>query len=274
MSSEPGVPEYRVDTFTPRLSRWVIFVFVINEGNRVQNQLRQMAALRVPDAEISPDFVVADGGSTDGSMDSDFLRSVSVRALLTKRSPGALSTQMRMAFDFALKEGYEGVLVIDGNGKDGVEAIPKFVETLRQGFDHVQGSRYLPGGIHENTPFLRHWAVNFVHAPLLSLAARFHYTDTTNGFRAYSARLLQDPRLAIFRPVFRAYELHYYLAIEAPRLGFKGIEIPVSRRYPKGDAPSKIKGFKGNLKVLVTLLSCCVHKYSLHPGSPESPRGA
>ena len=229
----------------------------------MQTQLRQMADLRTVNAEMFPDLLVADGGSTDGSLDPNFFRGVSVRALLTKRSSGALSTQMRMAFDYALQEGYEGVIVMDGNGKDGVEAIPRFVEALQQGYDHVQGSRYLPGGFHENTPFLRHWAVNLLHAPLISLAARFYYTDTTNGFRAYSARLLQDSRLAIFRPVFQAYELHYYLAIEAPRLGFKGTEIPVSRRYPKGAVPSKIKGWKGNIKVLMTLLNCCLHKYRL-----------
>ena len=37
---------------------------------------------------------------------------------------------------------------------------------------------------------------------MLSLAARFRWTDTTQGFRAYSAALLRDPRLAIFRDVF------------------------------------------------------------------------
>jgi dolichol-phosphate mannosyltransferase len=271
MNNELGVPDYRVDAFAPRSSRWAVFVFVINEGERGRGQLRQMAALREPNSEMFPDILVADGGSTDGSLDPIFLRGVSVRALLTKQSSGALSTQMRMAFNYALKEGYEGVIVIDGNGKDGVETIPRFVEALQQGYDHVQGSRYLSGGFHENTPFLRHWAVNLFHAPLVSLAARFHYTDTTNGFRAYSARLLQDPRLAIFRPVFRAYELHYYLAIEAPRLGFRGIEIPVSRRYPKGAVPSKIKGWKGNIKVLLTLLECCFHKYRLpRSAQPES----
>ena len=261
MNSELGVPVYEAEVFAPRKGRWAVCVFVINEGERIQAQLRQMAALRAEGPDAFPEILVADGGSTDGSLGAEFLRSVSVRALLTKRSAGALSTQMRMAFDYILKEGYDGCVVLDGNGKDGVEAVMSFVDALQQGFDHVQGSRYLPGGVHENTPLLRHLGVQILHAPLISLAAGFHYTDTTNGFRAYSAALLRDPRLSLFRPVFKAYEMHYYLAIEAPRLGFKCRELPVRRVYPKGEVPSKIKGLKGYVRILQTLAKCCLGTY-------------
>ena len=48
-----------------------------------------------------------------------------LRALLIKRGPGKLSAQMRMAMSFALDEGYEGIIVVDGNGKDDVAAIPR-----------------------------------------------------------------------------------------------------------------------------------------------------
>ena len=35
---------------------------------------------------------------------------------------------MRMAFAWALSEGYEGVVVVDGNGKDSIERIPNFIK--------------------------------------------------------------------------------------------------------------------------------------------------
>jgi dolichol-phosphate mannosyltransferase len=149
---------------------------------------------------------------------------------------------MRMAFDFAINQGYEGVVIVDGNGKDDISAIPRFIEKLDEGYDHVQGSRYIPGGREENTPFLRKWGVKLLHAPLLSIAARMKCTDTTNGFRAYSKRLLEDSRIQIFRDIFATYELHYYLTIQASRLGFRCTEIPVARTYPKGGkVPTKIK---------------------------------
>lgn len=66
----------------------------------------------------------------------------------------------------------------------------------------MQASRYLPGGVSENTPALRDLAIRWIHAPALSLASGFHWTDTTQGFRAYRRRVLLDPRVAPFRDLF------------------------------------------------------------------------
>ena len=209
------------------------------------------------------DIIVADGGSTDGSLEKDFLKTVNVRALLTKTGPGKLSAQMRMAFAYALHEGYAGVVVVDGNGKDDITAIPDFIKLLDEGYDHIQGSRYIPGGKAINTPLERHLAVKFLHSPMISLAARHRHTDTTNGFRAYSSKLLKDPKIAVFRDIFQTYELHYYLSIESARAKkYKLIETPVTRAYPKkGKTPTKISPIKGNLHVIGVLLKASRRKY-------------
>jgi len=140
------------------------------------------------------------------------------------------------------------------------------VEALDMGLDHVQGSRFIPGGHHENTPLTRYLAVNLLHAPLISLAAGFRYTDTTNGFRAYSARLLRDPRIGVFRPCFDRYQLHYHLAIKAAVLGYGVKETPVSRSYPaKGKTPTKIQGIGGLVAVFTQLWDVCRGKYDVAP---------
>lgn len=253
----PGVPAHERHVFGDKRHRYCVAVFVINEGERVRAQLRAMAPLadRI-------DIVVADGGSTDGSLALDSLGEFRLRALLVKRDEGKLSAQMRMAIAFALDEGYDGIVVIDGNGKDDIGAIPTMIELLDAGYDHIQGSRYVPGGQGINTPPLRHLAVRLVHAPLVSLAAGARYTDTTNGFRAYSRRLLTDPRVQPLRDIFREYELHYYLAIRAARLGFRVVETPVTRRYPEsGRTPTKISPVKGNLLILRTLASAVLGRF-------------
>ena len=79
------VPGFRAEVLQPRKSRYVIIIPVINEGERIQRQLRAMAALHIAD-EI--DTGVVDGGSSDGSLERDFLASVGVRALVTKTGPG------------------------------------------------------------------------------------------------------------------------------------------------------------------------------------------
>ena len=253
----PGVPAHDRYVFTERRHKYCVAVFVINEGDRVRRQLRAMAPL----AE-QVDIIVADGGSSDGSLAVDSLDEFRLHALLVKRDEGRLSAQMRMAIAFALDEGYDGIVVIDGNGKDDIDAIPTMVGLLEAGYDHVQGSRYVPGGHGINTPPLRHVAVRFLHAPLISLAAGARYTDTTNGFRAYSRRLLTDPRVRPLRDIFLEYELHYYLAIRAARLGFRVIETPVTRRYPEaGRTPTKISPVKGNLLILRTLAAAVLGRF-------------
>src|SRR5207248_2586125 len=119
------------------------------------------------------DIIVGDGGSKDSSSDPRVLSQFPVRTLLVKTGPGKLSAQMRMLLDYALNQGYEGFVFIDGNGKDGVEAIPSFFQALDEGFDYIQGSRYLPGGEERNTPLDRKIGVKLLHAPLISLASGF-----------------------------------------------------------------------------------------------------
>jgi dolichol-phosphate mannosyltransferase len=252
-------PRYEVLWEIPKSRRWAIFVFVINEGEKVRMQLRAMKQYT-----NLVDLCIADGGSTDGSLDAGLMEEVGAKALLVKRGAGKLSSQMRMAFDYSLAEGYDGVLVIDGNGKDGLDGIPRMVAALEQGKDHVQGSRFISGGTHENTPLTRLIAVRLIHAPLISIASRRWQTDTTNGFRAYSRALLEDSRVSPLRACFDRYQLHYHLAIESARLGFSCGEIPVSRKYPaSGKTPTKINGIRGLYAVMSQLLCVCIGTYRL-----------
>ena len=252
------VPSYETYEFDAKKNLYCICVFVINEGENLLNQLKTMSSI----CSGLVDVVVADGGSTDGSTNHDTLKRLGVNTLLVKTGEGKLGSQMRMAFDWALNRGYKGVVVVDGNGKDGMDAIPCFVEELKNGVDHVQGSRFIKGGHHENTPKSRLWGLKLLHVPLMRLASGFKYTDTTNGFRAYSARLLASDKLNIFRDCFAGYELHYYLAIEAARQKFRCSEIPVSRVYPaQGKVPTKISGVRGNLTVIQKLFLSSIGYY-------------
>jgi dolichol-phosphate mannosyltransferase len=250
------VPEHQVHEFFPTRTRFCLCIPVVDEDGRLRRQLGKMRS-----AMELADVVIADGGSTDGSTDPEVLRRAGVRALLVKTGAGRLGAQLRMAFAWALQERYEGVVLVDGNDKDDVGALPLFLDELSRGADFVQGSRYVPGGEGVNTPLLRELGVRLLHAPAISLAARFVYTDTTNGFRAYSARFLRDERVAPFRDVFRGYELHYYLSIRAARLKFKVVEVPVRREYPRGELPSKIRGLRGGAKVLQALAAACLGRF-------------
>ena len=189
------VPEFREDELSQRKYDYCVVIPVINEGDRIGRLLRSMADQGIADIA---DIILADGGSTDGSLAETLLRDVRVSVLLTKTGPGKLSSQLRCAYAYALRRDYQGIVTIDGNDKDDPEAIPRLIEALKSGVDFVQASRFIEGGGEENTPKLRRLAIRFLHAPLLSWSSGFHWTDTTQGYRAYSRRMLVDPRVQPF----------------------------------------------------------------------------
>lgn len=250
ISKNDNIPKFETFPLSAKRNKYCLCIPVINEGEKFKKVL----------AKIKPysgllDILVLDNNSSDGSTDTDFLRKNSVTALLELGERGRLGSQLRMGYYYALNRGYKGVVTIDGNGKDDPVSIPLFLKSLEEGFDYVQGSRFLKGGSGVNTPILRELGIRFIHAPLLGLSSGFWYTDTTPGFRAYSSKLLMDRKMSIFRKVFQSYELLAYISARAPRLGFKVKEVPIIRKYPKGGTvPTKIHGFEGNLELLTVLL--------------------
>ena len=178
-----------------------------------------------------------------------------MNTLLVKQDEGKQGAQLRMGIWWALERGYKGIITIDGNNKDSIEDVPKFIEKLEEGYDFIQGSRFMKGGRAINTPVVRFISVQLIHAPIISLTAHQRFTDTTNAYRGYSARYLKDDRVQPLRDIFMTYELLAYLSVRATQIGMKACEVPVTRAYPKkGKTPTKISFFKGNSDLMKILL--------------------
>ena len=248
-----GVPTYSILEFKTKNKKFALVIPVINESYRIIEQLRKIEHIN---PEI--DIIIADGGSTDES--SVFFQNGNhnLRTLLTMKSYGRLSSQMRMAFHYCAGQGYEAVIAMDGNDKDSPEGIKLIARALEEGFDFVQGSRFHKDGVALNTPVARYLAIRFIHAPLTSLAAGRWFTDTTNGFRGYRIKALQHKDISIFRDIFVGYELLAYLPIRISKIGYKVCEVPVSRIYPDSKkVPTKIHGIRSQLQILGILLKSC-----------------
>lgn len=246
-----GVPKFECTEYMGRTRDYVVLIPIINEGDRIHKELKRAKEHGVSD---HADIVICDGGSTDGCTDENTLKSLDVNTLLVKQDEGKQGAQLRMGIWWALERGYKGIITIDGNNKDSIEDVPKFIEKLEEGYDLVQGSRFIKGGKAVNTPLIRLLAVKLIHAPVISLTAHQRFTDTTNAYRAYSAAYLKDDRVQPLRDIFMTYELLAYLSVRATRIGMKACEIPVTREYPpKGKTPTKISFFKGNSNLMKIL---------------------
>lgn len=256
-----GVPKFEINEYSSKRNKYCLCIPIINEKGKIEKELERAQKSGI---HRLIDIIICDGGSTDGCTNSKLLIQLGVNTLLVKQDAGKQGAQLRMGFWWALQRGYEGIITIDGNNKDSIESIPLFIEKLDEGYDFIQGSRYIKGGNAINTPLLRHFAVKLIHAPLISFSARYRFTDTTNAFRGHSKKYLEHPLVQPFRNVFMTYELLAYLSVRASQLGLRVCEVPVTRAYPKNEkTPTKISPIKGNwdlFKILFRTIKGGYHK--------------
>jgi dolichol-phosphate mannosyltransferase len=246
-----GVPKFECIELQPKHAKYCLCIPIINEGERIAKELHRAKKHNIDNLV---DIIICDGDSNDGCTNLNLFKELGVNTLLVKKDIGKQGAQLRMGMWWAMQRGYEGVITIDGNNKDSIEDVIIFVEKLDEGYDFIQGSRFIKGGKAINTPFIRYISVRLIHAPIISLSARQLFTDTTNAFRAHSKKYIEHPEVQPFRDVFSSYELLAYLSVRASQLKLKVCEVPVSRFYPKhAKMPTKISPIKGNFLLIKIL---------------------
>lgn len=254
-----GVPKFDCFEFSPKKSKYCLCIPIINEGDRIIKELQRALYFKINELL---DIIICDGNSKDGSTEQTKLIKNGVNTLLIKKDNGKQGAQLRMGMWWALQRGYDGIITIDGNNKDSIEDAPKFIEKLEEGYDFIQGSRFIKGGKAINTPLIRFISVRLLHAPIISITAGEKFTDTTNAYRAYSKKYLEHKEVKPFRDIFITYELLAYLSVRASQLGLKTCEVPVTRSYPKNEkTPTKISPLKGNWLLFSILIKNAFGKY-------------
>ena len=197
--------------------------FAYNEGDKIRRTLARHPA------ERSYDLLVHDDGSTDGALDD------TAPGIVVLRNPvnQGIGSAMKRVFQYALDHHYDVLAIQAGNDKDDPLQIPSLLAPLQNGSaDFVQGSRYLGGGGFGNMPAYRVLGTRVIHPLIFSIAARKRVTESTNGFRAFRTALLRDPRIDWRQGWLDRYELEPYLMLKAIRLGYRHVEVPVTKVYP------------------------------------------
>lgn len=251
------LPEHEIELGFEQRHRYVVYIFAFNE----RPLLTQLLDKFPPPQERNFDLMLGDDGSKDGTAAADLVAKYGIRGVTRLKRNGGLSLNIMVALRWLASQNYQGVILMNGNNRDGPDAIPEFIRKLEEGYGYVQGSRFVTGGQHVNTPWIRFLAIRLLHAPLFSLASLKWMTDTTNGFRAFSMAFLNDPRVDAFQPEFVKYEIEQYLGWKAIRLGYRATEIGVSRVYPIGQFTSHIRPGWGWLSMFKPLIMLLFRRY-------------
>ncbi len=203
----------------------VAMVFpLFNERHAIAGLVR-----RVP--PVIAETIVVDDGSDDGG--PELAREAGARVITQARRRG-VGAAIRTGIEAARANGHGAVVVLAANGKDDPAEAPRLIDKLNAGCDYVQGSRFLrEGGASVHLPRGRGLMIRG-YTLLFRILSGFAATDVTNGFRAYRLSLLNDPRIRIDQSWLDRYELEYYLQWKAIKLGYRVVEVGVSKTYPKG----------------------------------------
>jgi hypothetical protein len=222
--------------------RVLVIVPARNEARSVGPVVRGVLGV-LPDATV----LVVDDGSTDRTAgEAKAAGAEVVRLPYNLGIGGAVQT----GFHYALANGFQVAIQVDGDGQHLPEEIPKLLSVMeREGADLVVGSRFLEDGGYRPT-FARRFGIG-LFAGLLTLLCRQRVTDTTSGFRAAN-------RLAVAH-LSETYACDYpevESLVTLHRAGFRIAEVP-ARMAPRTEGASSIgsvRGFYYMLKVVLAVV--------------------
>jgi dolichol-phosphate mannosyltransferase len=221
----------------------LVLIPALNEQGKIDKVLN-----RIPRSMLQNTIVVDDGSLDDTPQ---IATSMGVRVIRNSNNNG-VGSALKKGFEYFLENQYQILVIIAGNNKDFPENLFDLVNPIQEnGFEIVQGSRYL----HSNRDFgempIYRLISTRVHSYISSLLAGQKITDSTNGFRAYSRNLVEFFNSEVQDQKFDGYALEPYMLIRSCLEGFKFQEIPARKVYShKSEGQTKIKPISGWLDLL------------------------
>jgi dolichol-phosphate mannosyltransferase len=196
--------------------RWLTAVPVYNEAKYLHAVLNEVR-------RVSPEILVVNDGSTDGTAELlDRERGLFRVDHPANRGYGAAITS---TFDFAVAHGYDVLVTMDCDGQHEPARVPVLLEAI-DGADIVSGSRYLRD-FRQDTPAPGdRRRINRVVTSEINARHGLNLTDAFCGFKAY--RVESVARLRITET---GWGMPLQLWVQAARLRLRVTEVAVPRLY-------------------------------------------
>jgi hypothetical protein len=231
-------------------SRLVAIVPAWNESGAIGRVVDEIKAV-----DPSIDVVVVDDASTDETADVAEGRGAFVLRLpFNVGIGGAVQT----GFRFALDEGYERAVRLDGDGQHDASEIPRILAPVEAGVaDLVIGSRFVDGTGSYRPPLARRLGIR-VFARLVSLLGGQRVTDTTSGFVALDRRGIE---------LFAREYPHDYPEVEATLVALRSglrlaqVQVEMRERATGSSSITFVRSLYYIVKVMLALLVASLRRY-------------
>jgi glycosyltransferase involved in cell wall biosynthesis len=198
------------------MRKWLAALPVYNEEQHIDSILSEVV-------KYSEDVLVVNDGSTDETAGRlAEWSSVQVIAHDSNRGYGAA---LKTAFQFAIDQGFEGLVTLDCDGQHQPQRIPRFI-AASQHADIVSGSRYLKKYPGDSTPPSGRLFINRQVTRELNQLLKLNLTDAFCGFKAYRVEALK-----LLDIQDDGYAMPLEVWVQAAMKGLRIIEVPVPLIY-------------------------------------------
>jgi glycosyltransferase involved in cell wall biosynthesis len=233
---------HRVAATRSGLPRLLVLVVAYNAESTIEDVLT-----RIPDellSEYEAEVLVID----DSSQDQTFERSETVRRSKKLRLPlhvlfnpvnQGYGGNQKLGFRFAIREGFDYVALLHGDGQYAPECLPELTRPLRDGFaDAVFGSRMLTkGGARAGGMPAYKYVGNRMLTAFQNAALRANLSEFHSGYRVYSTEALRSIPFDL-----NTNDFHFdtEIIIQFLLAGMRILEAPIPTYY--GDEICHVNG--------------------------------
>jgi len=226
----------------------------LNEANSI-GYCVEKALSAFQAAGLRGEVVVADNGSTDGSIELSQKLGARVVHAEQKGYGAALQAGIRAS---------RGQFIVMGDADDSYDftEVPRFVEAWRKGFDVVMGNRFKgeikPGAM----PWHHKYIGNPVLSGVLNVLFRADIGDSHCGMRGFTRAVFEKMDLRS-----TGMEFASEFVIKATQLGAKITEIPITLWKDKRGRPPHLRSFRDGWRHLRFMLLYAPNWLFLLPGA-------
>jgi glycosyltransferase involved in cell wall biosynthesis len=250
MSSEPQKP------------RVLVFVIAYWAETTLRSVLERIPASVFQ--EYDCEVLVVDDGSEDRTFEigREYQRShreIPMTVLRNEHNQGYGGNQ-KVGYSFAIKEGFDFVAMVHGDGQYAPEELPRLLAPLREhAADAVFGSRMLEkhAALRGGMPLYKYLG-NKILTTAQNLMLGTKFSEFHSGYRIYSVKMLEEIPFLL-----NSNDFHFDTEIVLQLLNARAkiVELPIPTYY--GNEICRVNGMKYAKDVLVATASNVAHRSGL-----------
>mgnify|MGYP003343953526 FL=1 len=231
------------------MKRRLVVIPTFNEAGNIKSLIDQLFTA-IPGVEV----MVVDDGSPDGTalICKGLQENNKNLHLIERHSKSGIGSAYRMAFVWALEQGFDEIVEMDADGSHQVTDLLRMIDakTMNPDVGLIIGSRWIRGGKTVNWSRSRELLSRLANR-YVRIALGMGVNDSTAGFRIYSAQTLRKIDLGHIRS--EGYSFQIEMTRAAHKSGAVIMEVPITFKERENGVSKMSKNIVREAMFLVTV---------------------